>query len=486
MRTRTLLTVLAAALLTSACVDEKVVFQDRELFQDLPSSAADFVGYTDQDDKLVVCGNCHIEKQGDWEATGHADAWAGLQDSGHSQTFCEGCHTVNGLGNPADEGGYLATGDDRYLDVQCESCHGPGLAHVENPTDATIPDAALGVGTDATQGCGECHQGTHHPFTEQWEESGHAVVGFAASREGCRSCHSGNGALEAWGISTSYAEQGQDLSITCAVCHDPHAQDHSGQLRFPVGGVAVEDNLCSQCHNRRAVPDPNSSHGLHPHSPETGLLSGDIGWFPPGLLIDRGEIVASHGDEGNERLCAGCHVTQSTVSDAETGEFQFQAVGHGFNAIPCLDAQGIPTNQDCELSISDRDFEAGCTASGCHTSAQGAFSALSTATVRLAALAEELEELLAEVDPNGEGAGGEIDAADGRFTAAEGAFFNLEVAAFGGTDRPDPRLTFAAAASHNPFLTEQLLIASIQAVEDAYSVSASPGLALQRELVSGR
>ncbi|NNM34036.1 MAG: hypothetical protein HKO53_13265 [Gemmatimonadetes bacterium] len=143
----------------------------------------------------------------------------------------------------------------------------------------------------------------------------------------------------------------------------------------------------------------------------------------------------------------------------------------------------MPTPGDCGLSETERSFE-GCTAAGCHGSPQAALSALTTASLRLETLVDELESLLAQVDPNGEDAGGEIDAADPTFTVAEGAFFNMELAAFGGEGRPDPLLEFAGSATHNPFLTEQLLISSISAVEDEYGVSASPTLDL-RPLLPG-
>lgn len=469
----------------SACVDEKIVYRDRELFEDPPSGAADFIGYSDQEAKLTVCGNCHVEKQGEWAGTGHAEAWESLQASGAAQTFCEGCHTVSELGNAVTEaGGYNATQDARYEDVQCESCHGPGLDHVTNPTRATIPLAPMTVGLENTEGCGECHQGTHHPFVEQWEESGHGtLIGFAAGRDGCKNCHSGNGALASWGVNTNYKEAGETFEITCAVCHDPHAHDNEGQLRFPIGGVAIEDNLCSQCHNRRVEPDPGSSHGLEPHAPETALLSGDAGWFPPGLTIERGDIIASHGSEGNEDLCATCHVASFTVTDKATGDFAFQAVGHGFNAIPCVDADGIPNNEDCGLSTTERSYE-GCLGSGCHSSPEAAFSALQSATTSLEFWVEELKGLLVQVDPNLASSGGEIDATDGKFTLAEGAYFNMAMAEFGGSGRPDPKLAYAGAAVHNPFLTEQLLIASIKVVKEQYGVQlSSPDLVLERRIL---
>ena len=50
----------------SGCVDEKIVYRDRALFEDPPSAAQSFLGYSDQSTKLVVCGNCHVEKQAEW------------------------------------------------------------------------------------------------------------------------------------------------------------------------------------------------------------------------------------------------------------------------------------------------------------------------------------------------------------------------------------------------------------------------------------
>ena len=482
---------LLAGIAISGCVDEKIVEVPRDIFDPPDAAAQGMLGYSDQEAGLTACGNCHVQAQTRWIETAHADAWAGLQDSGHAQEFCEGCHTVNELGNTApDASGYLGIPEDRYHDVQCESCHGPGLNHAESPAKSNVPLAAMTVGLDADQGCGECHQGTHHPFVEQWELSGHGTLNaYPAGREGCNGCHEGGGILTKWGEDTNYLEKGELFSITCAVCHDPHGKFDAagnvieGQLRFPVGGVDIEQNLCSQCHNRRSVPDEGSSHGLHPHSPETALLSGEAGFFFPGMIIDRGDIIATHGSEANDRLCAGCHVLSTEITDSETGEFLFQAVGHTFQAAPCVDENGVPTGLDCGIGTDVRDFQ-GCAVSGCHGSPTGAQAVLVTASIRFQFLHDELYDLLVAVDPNLDEPGGEIDPTDGVLTTAEGAFFNMELAAFGGPeeDRPSPLLAYAAAAAHNPFLVEQLLIASIQAVEAEYGVAPSPGINLNRTM----
>lgn len=472
------------AILTTGCTDERIVFKERELFEQPPDSVNNFLGYFDTQTKLTVCGNCHVGQHASWEATGHADAWNSLQASGGAQAFCEGCHAISELGNDVTvPAGVNLVRDERYYDVQCETCHGPGLTHVENP-DASQPLARLAV--DSTVACGECHQGTHHPFVEEWAQSPHAspfgeffpggcaVGACAAARPECQACHRGQGVLEAWGERADYIEKGsaEHLPITCGVCHDPHDATNEGQLRFPVATTSIEEHLCARCHNRRTAPDPTSSHGLEPHAPEADLLVGDAGWFPPGATINQGEIRGTHGSGRNAKLCATCHVSGFTVTDAVTGDFVFSATGHLFRPIPCLDAEGkpLPFENGCELSTTARSF-ASCTDAACHGDEQAAFSALTAATTRIQLRADELLSQLVQVDPNLEDAGGEIDPNEPTFTVAEGAFFNYNLATFGsqlfGTN------TVVGSSVHNPFLVEALLIASIQAVIDQYGISPS-------------
>src|SRR5688572_29092769 len=77
-----------------SCVDETIVYRDRDFFQDPPAGAAQFLGYSDADEKLTTCGNCHVGQQAEWVGTAHADAWAGLKKSANAPATCEGCHTV--------------------------------------------------------------------------------------------------------------------------------------------------------------------------------------------------------------------------------------------------------------------------------------------------------------------------------------------------------------------------------------------------------
>ena len=462
----TSLAVLGLAVFAGGCVDEDTVYSDRPFGNDPPASAGGMLGYVQGQAGEPTCAQCHATPSANWTTTAHADAWATLQASGHAQEFCEGCHTVSQFGNAATEPvGWTSTGDSRYVDVQCEACHGAGETHVANP-EASQPLASLAVGEDLTNGCGECHNGTHHPFVEQWQLSKHSeVVGFAASNPECARCHRGQGTLSAWGVRGPYVEKFSEepLAVVCGVCHSSHDNTFEGQLRFPVRTPDIQVHLCARCHNRRSVADPNSSHGLAPHAPESELLIGEAGWIPPGSGLSSGSVIPTHGSTSNEKLCATCHVAAYTVTDEATGEFEFQAVGHTFEAIPCVDESGIPNGEtDCAISADDRSFQ-GCVDSGCHSSADATAAILNLRGDFAREQADALLALLELVDPNLDEPGGEIDATVSTFTVAEGGFFNYNLATHGGE-------VYGSATHNGPWIRD-LLAASITAVEDEYGVS---------------
>jgi hypothetical protein len=474
---------LVASAAVVACV-ERTTYRDRPLFDNPPTAASGFLGYQREAEKLTTCGNCHVGQQSRWEETAHAGAWATLDTSGGSQTFCEGCHTVNQRGNASVDstGGWVGTSDARYHDVQCENCHGPGLEHVENP-DASQPLAPIAVGTELTVGCGECHSGAHHPFVEEWEQSRHARVNPTVlanvARDPvhyteCLSCHSAQGALEAWGVDANYVEEdaapAEHQPIVCAVCHDPHGrrpgeEPIEKQLRYSVGVPDEERNLCVKCHHKRSQPDidPVTLNSRGPHSPEGPLLLGEnVGFWFGDTPYDNQRILGTHGTERNPRLCATCHIDRFEVVDSLTDEFLFQVTGHRFKAIPCVDGNGLPTSaDDCEVAA--RTFR-GCTTSGCHGSEEAARSAMLVAQDRVSTLAAELVGLIDQVRAT------EIASNDGRWSTAEGADFNYQLAVKRGS------------VVHNPFLIEALLTASIRTMRDAYGLAVSPSINLDNVL----
>lgn len=460
---------IAFLVVTAGCTDERIIFRDRELFEQPPAEARGFLGYSDASAKLTVCGNCHVGVQAQWEETAHANAWETLQAAG-SQTFCEGCHTTNELGNALDvASGYNAAPEERYRDVQCEACHSSGLGHVTNP-DASQPLATVAVGLDLTSGCGQCHSGSHHPFLDEWAQSRHGFAGnsYPRGREDCQSCHEGRQALIAMGVDADYIEKdGTDpLPIGCAVCHDPHGSPNDAQLRFPIDVPDVDENLCMRCHQKRAIPDlgEDGTSTRGPHSPQGPLLLGiDVGWRPPNFQFDQGAILGTHGSEANPKLCATCHVSGRQITDPLTGDFVFKATGHLFKPVPCLDAQGTPTASD-DCDISERSF-ASCTTSGCHGTEAVARSLMVIAQSRIATLTAELNALLDLVPAD------QFSSSDDVFTSAEGAKFNAGLGAI------------SSSAIHNPFMTEALLASSIAHVKEVYGLAAMSNVSLKLQFV---
>ncbi len=487
--------------LASACGDD-IAFKDRAPFNAPADAVAGFLGYFSVADKQTTCGNCHADEQATWSQTHHADAWSTLQASGAAQDFCEPCHTVSQNGNAVTAvAGYPAVRDDAalaavYHDVQCESCHGPGVDHVSNP-QAVKPLASILAASAATNGCGECHSGAHHPFVEQWELSKHGS-GTSFSRgsiPSCSECHSAQGALvEQFGVNAKYVEKGDaPLPIVCVVCHDPHDATNPAQLRAPVGEPTTR-NLCIKCHNRRTVP----GEGFRgPHAAQGPLVLGQqVGWWPPGFEWLDG-LTGTHGNPtANPRLCATCHVEMFEVTDAQGG-FVFQSVGHLFEAIPCLDAQGIPTTASC---ANDERSWGACM--GCHGTAANSQAFYEGFKSELNTLLDQIwvdANANTIIDPAPTDAGvlpqilqvtgdqKQIDMADTLFTAAEGILHNAQIAAThdrehfldGNTIVGSDTVRFTGHHTsgngvHNPPFLRNLLRASIQHAISYYGLPAPP------------
>lgn len=481
--TRALL-IAVPVIILSGCTDEKIVYRDREAFNEPDAAAAGFLGYYTAAAKKTTCGNCHVGHQVDWINTKHANAWEDLEASGHANDTCRSCHSVNSKGNIAEgTTGWDATKAEVYQDVQCESCHGPGLEHVKNPeVAANVPLANAHI-ADVDASCASCHNGTHHPFVEQWQLSRHSQVESPTiGNASCAKCHEGKTSLLRFaGTDPAFRDKGDTEAwpVTCTVCHDPHANRNEGQLRLPVDSPDPAENLCMQCHIRVDEPTGGSSRGNSPHAPQGAVVIGIAGYRPANFSSPEDQIISSHGSAANTRLCATCHVNMYTVNDAATGAFVFQSVGHTFGALPCVDANGQPISNDgCDYNTTARSF-GGCVNSGCHATQQVASSALGSLRTQLATLADQLW-----VDSNGNEAidaaptdqgmlptikatvPGALNPSDNTITPADGAEFNVKLFGedrYGNGDK--------SHGVHNPFLAKALLAANIAELQQTYGVS---------------
>lgn len=328
-----------------------------------------------------VCISCHGTVHSTWMLTPHAEAFTNAtfaRAGGQTNASCVVCHTV-GYGLPT---GFISAGQTPLLEgVQCESCHGPAANHAANPTDfSVIPRVEL-----AAQVCGGCHNAqlapasvvSHNPTAfgfNDWIVSPHSAVvpavlsemaASSANISSCGRCHSGSARLSLLGDqdpSVTLTDD-YDVPITCAVCHDPHAQYvwtnvlngiiaftnplteltevitndelgavYTNQLRDALASTndfvlqTTDDftnvynpniNVCGQCHNDRGSAWTDTSRSPH-ESPQYNMLLGTVGELSsgptPGLPSTHSRL---------EMQCAECHM-QTGTNDISGHAFQVE------------------------------------------------------------------------------------------------------------------------------------------------------------------
>lgn len=172
---------------------------------------------------------------------------AGRIMAGNEPRDCFGCHTTG-----ARRAGTLQL-TDYEPGVQCESCHGPGAAHVE-----ALKAGHSGAGTiralskmgpqESNEFCGTCHR--------TWENvTLMGIKGINTAR------------FPSYRITSSKCFSLDDKRISCTTCHDPHGElatddkyydskcischnsGHSGEKVCPVAKQA-----CTSCHMQRVSP----------------------------------------------------------------------------------------------------------------------------------------------------------------------------------------------------------------------------------------
>ena len=100
------------------------------------------------------CKLCHPSEYQDQKKRKHAKSWKILEMRGEENNAeCVKCHAT-GANKP---GGFVSAQETPYLTgKQCEACHGPGGAHIKNPSDPKTQAQLRVYGKDKNV-CLECH-----------------------------------------------------------------------------------------------------------------------------------------------------------------------------------------------------------------------------------------------------------------------------------------------------------------------------------------
>ncbi len=174
---------------------------------------------------------------------------------------CASCHEAEAKGFGSNPHSRLAL-EHGNAGVTCESCHGPGKAHVENGGDVTkIFNPAKASAKEADEKCLGCHAGQHANF----ERSAHGEANVS-----CLGCHSVHGATDKEHLlkaaqptlcyqchtdvqpqfSMPFHHKVNEGLITCSDCHDPHGTFNSRNLK----SASQQDAVCVKCHSETAGP----------------------------------------------------------------------------------------------------------------------------------------------------------------------------------------------------------------------------------------
>jgi DmsE family decaheme c-type cytochrome len=189
----------------------------------------------------------------------------------------------------------------------CESCHGPGQAHVEGGGDKTKirNPKTMSVGA-ASQVCLTCHNRSEHENFAGGKHDSRNV--------GCVTCHSVH-------APKSDGAQLQKASIeeTCVQCHRTQANKVHKSSHMPVGSLNGNKMECTTCHNPhgsqnvKMLKEGNSINEACStcHAEKRGPFLWDH-------AVTRENCVTCHDPHGsnNERmlvakepmLCQRCHV----------------------------------------------------------------------------------------------------------------------------------------------------------------------------------
>nr|NIQ07188.1 hypothetical protein [Candidatus Korarchaeota archaeon] len=219
------------------------------------------------------CGTCHAEEYEGWNQTNHA--WAVRLIQNASGNFYSVGSTSNRAGTPTriyDEASFMAgcrdchvtggndfdplganqtwperqTDPAKFLNIQCEVCHGAGM-------DQPWGEASMIINYSAAL-CELCHQPGSSHDNSYWK-SAHAesladLLASDHAADYCLSCMSTQGAL---GLDVSLNTTNLE-SVSCVACHDPHSHTYEAQLRYQ---DSIE--LCGQCHSQAELFE-NSAH----------------------------------------------------------------------------------------------------------------------------------------------------------------------------------------------------------------------------------
>jgi DmsE family decaheme c-type cytochrome len=261
-------------------------------------------------------------------APGAADKSPTKQDSSQAATpavpadakyvgddSCLGCHEEQRAGYERSPHHWASDPRTPAAEQGCETCHGPGSKHADDPDHVNIINDFTVMKPDAINAvCTTCHNRGDHAL---WDGSQHerrgvtctnchslhspkSDTGFLKAKtepEVCAACHRDKAAKVERAVHMPLGEG----KMACSSCHDPHGSTNVKLLRK---GDSISE-LCTSCHADKRGPF------LYEHAP---ARDGCVTCHDPHGSANDSMLVVK-----TPMLCQRCHVGTrhpSTIYDS--------------------------------------------------------------------------------------------------------------------------------------------------------------------------
>jgi len=215
---------------------------------------------------------------------------------GNDETCLE-CHDVVGEEYHLTSHGIYLSGSAMPAEGSCQSCHGPGDAHIDSGDPADIINPATMDEVNGESTCLTCHAG--HEF-EDWSSSAHRSAGVR-----CADCHKGHVAIE---------DQSQArVSDRCMGCHAEQRAAGYMPSHHPVAEGKLECNDCHDVHGGSGTFVMDGSVREKCFQCHAGMEGPFLFEHPP-VAEDCSICHTPHGSvannllkQGEPALCLNCH-----------------------------------------------------------------------------------------------------------------------------------------------------------------------------------
>jgi DmsE family decaheme c-type cytochrome len=270
---------------------------------------------------ILVGGNAVADPQGSGAAL--PDGWVG-------HAVCVDCHGEQKL---PIHGALL--GAAKGPQIECESCHGSGAAHVQDPSASPMPALGSLPAEEATRACLTCHA---LPFEDDGLQHQHARVGLR-----CTECH------DIHGDGKEKALLRHDPTTTCTACHGSVAAEMHQVSHHPIDDGRLD---CATCH----IPDLEATRARAPRGVNSMCVTchDEHDALVPYEHVPLNEVTLE--GEG----CTACH--------APHGSPHARLLRRPGDAL-CLQCHTVPGHQ-----IAHNGIYAGIRCQECHVDVHGSYT----------------------------------------------------------------------------------------------------------------